>query len=140
MVLADLEAAQVDPNAYAVLCDIYGNLAEGSGSNFFIVTDGVVRTPGPRNLLRGISRATVLELCDDLGIPTREEDLQPYEAVVADEALLTSTPWSLFPVTRFNGQPVGDGKPGPITKQLLGAWSELVGVDIVEQARRHVAH
>jgi branched-chain amino acid aminotransferase len=60
--------------------------------------------------------------------------LQAYHATVADEAFVTSTPYSMLPITRFNGRPVGDGRPGPITARLLDAWSELVGVDIVDQA------
>lgn len=132
--LADLEVARTDPEAMAVLLDRDGNLTENTGGNFFIVKDGVVRTPDTRAILEGVSRATVLELCAQLGIPHREELLQPYHAVVADEAFVTSTPYSMLPVTRFNGRDVGDGRPGPVTARLLDAWSELVGVDIVDQA------
>lgn len=139
LTLAALEAARVDPAAQAVLLDLAGNLTEAPGANFFIVTKGVVRTPSARSVLRGISRATVLELCAQLGIPAREEELQPYDALAADEAFLTSTPYCLLPVTRFNGQPVGAGVPGPLTRRLLDAWSELVGVSIVGQAERHLA-
>jgi branched-chain amino acid aminotransferase len=139
MNLAALEAEKIDPDAYPVMLDLQGNLSEGTGANFFIVSDGVVRTPGPRSVLRGVSRQTVLDLCQDIGVPSLEEDLQAYDALVADEAFLTSTPYCLVPVTRFNGQSVGDGVPGPVTGQLLDAWSELVSVDIVDQARRHVA-
>ena len=139
MNMASLEAKKVDPDSYPVMLDLQGNLTEGTGSNFFIVSGGVVRTPSPRDVLRGVSRATILELCEDLGIPSREEDLQAYDALVADEAFLTSTPYCMLPVTRFNGQPLGDGKPGPVTQNLFDAWSELVSVDIVGQAKRHVA-
>ena len=57
----------------------------------------------------------------------------------ADEAWITSTPFSMIPVTRFNFQPVGDGKPGGIYRQLLAAWSDEVGVDIAGQAREYRA-
>lgn len=139
MTLAGLEVARVDPAAHPVLLDLQGNLAEGTGANFFLVTDGVVRTPGPRSVLRGVSRATAIELCAGLGIAVREEDLQPYDALTADEAFLTSTPYCLLPVTRFNGQPVAAGRPGRVVRRLLDAWSKLVGVDIVGQAERHAA-
>ena len=112
MNLAALEAEKIDPDAYPVMLDLQGNLSEGTGANFFIVSDGVVRTPGPRSVLRGVSRQTVLDLCQDIGVPSLEEDLQAYDALVADEAFLTSTPYCLVPVTRFNGQSVGDGVPG----------------------------
>ncbi len=135
MTLASLETKLVDPLAHALLLDIDGNLSENTGGNFFVVSDGVVRTPDSRNVLEGISRATVLELCQKLGIPSSEEVLQPYDAFVADEAFLTSTPYCMRPATRINVQPIGDGKPGPVTNQLLAAWSELVGVDIVGQAQ-----
>ena len=138
MNLASLEAKQVDPEAYPVLLDIDGNLSENTGGNFFIVSDGIVKTPDSRNVLEGVSRATVLELCQQLGIPSSEEVLQPYDAFVADEAFLTSTPYCLVPATKINGQPIGDGKPGPITNRLLAAWSELAGVDIVGQAQSHL--
>ncbi len=132
--LADLEVARTDPDAMAVLLDRDGNLTENTGGNFFLVRDGSVTTPTDRSILEGVSRATVLELCARLGIPHSQEVLQPYHVLVADEAFLTSTPYSMLPVTRFNGRRVGSGRPGPITARLLGAWSELVGVDIIDQA------
>jgi branched-chain amino acid aminotransferase len=132
--LADLEVARTDPDAMAVLLDRDGNLTENTGGNFFIVKDGVVKTPTTRSVLAGVSRATVLELCAGLGIPHSEEVMQAYHGTTADEAFVTSTPYSMLPVTRFNGRPVGDGRPGPVTARLLGAWSDLVGVDIAEQA------
>jgi branched-chain amino acid aminotransferase len=132
--LADLEVAHTDPDAMAVLLDRDGNLTENTGGNFFIVKDGVVKTPTTRSVLEGVSRATVLELCAQLGIPHSEEVMQAYHATVADEAFVTSTPYSMLPVTRFNGRPVGDGRPGLVTGRLLAAWSELAGVDIVDQA------
>lgn len=131
--LAEIEVKLVDPQAQSVLLDIHGNIAENKGGNFFVVSDGVLKTPLTGNALAGISRATVLELAARHGIPVRECDLQPYDAYTADEAFFSSTPYCIMPATRFNGLPVGDGKVGPITRRLLAAWSELVGVDIVDQ-------
>jgi branched-chain amino acid aminotransferase len=131
--LAEIEVKLVDPRAQGILLDIDGNIAENKGGNFFIVADGVLKTPTTRNALAGISRATVLELAAQLDIPARETDLQPYDVYTADEAFFTSTPYCIMPATRFNGLPVGDGKVGAITKRLLAGWSELVGVDIVAQ-------
>lgn len=131
--LAEIEVKLVDPQAQGLLLDLDGNVAENKGGNFFIVTDGVLRTPTTRNALAGISRATVLELAAQLGIPAQETDIQLYDVYTADEAFFTSTPYSIMPATRINGLPVGDGEVGPITKRLLAEWSELVGVDIVAQ-------
>jgi branched-chain amino acid aminotransferase len=116
-----------------VLLDIHGNIAENKGGNFFIFADGMLKTPVTSNVLAGISRATVLELAADLGIPARECDIQPYDVYTADEAFFTSTPYCIMPATRFNGLPVGDGQVGPVARRLLAAWSERVGVDIVAQ-------
>jgi branched-chain amino acid aminotransferase len=139
MSLAEFQVKDVDPDGFSVLLDIDGNLAENKGANFFIVTDGVLRTPTTRAALAGISRETVLELAAQLGIPTREEDLQPYHVTTADEAFFTSTPYCILPAVKFNGTPIGDGQPGPIYRKLLAAWSDLVGLDIAAQARQTVA-
>jgi branched-chain amino acid aminotransferase len=132
--LAEMEAKLVDPQAQSVILDTNGHVAENKGGNIFAVTKGVLRTPTTINALAGISRATALELAQSLGIPTEETVLQPYDLATADEMFFTSTPYCIMPATRFNGFVVGDGKVGPITKRLLAAWSELVGLDIVAQA------
>ncbi len=132
--LAELETKLVDPMAQGLLLDINGYLAENKGGNFFIVTDGLLRTPPTYQALAGITRETCLEIADSLGIPTEERNLQPYDVYTADEAFFTSTPYCIMPATRFNGLPVGDGSVGPITEQLLEGWKELTGVDIKEQA------
>ncbi len=133
-VLAELEAIDVDPEAYPVLLDVNGNVSESSGANFCIVSNGVLRTPGEHSILQGISRATVLELAEKLGIPTAEEELQPYDVYTADEAFLCSTPYCLLPVGRVDNRRIGTAMPGPVTRQLLAAWSESVGLDIEDQA------
>ncbi|HJO82254.1 MAG TPA: aminotransferase class IV [SAR202 cluster bacterium] len=132
-VMADLEARDVDPNAFPVLLDTDGNVSESIGANFCIVSNGVLRTSGDRSILQGVSRMTLMELAEQLNIPTSEEDLQPYDVYTADEAFLCSTPFSLLPVGKADNRQIGDSVPGPITKQLLAAWSERVGFDIVDQ-------
>lgn len=132
-VLADLEAADVDPNAFPLLLDMDGNLTESTGANFFVVTDGVLRTPGDRSILQGVSRMTVMDLAEQLAIPVAEEDLQPYDLYTADEVFLTSTPYNILPVGRVDNRTVSEDIPGPVTNQLLAAWSELAGLDIVDQ-------
>ena len=132
--LADLEAADVDPEAWPILTDADGSLTEGTGYNVFLVTDGVIRTPGDRNILQGVSRGMVFDLARQLNIPLVEEDLQPYDLYTADEAFFSGTSPCILPVSKVDQREIGDGPPGPIVQQLLSAWSETVGMDIVDQA------
>jgi branched-chain amino acid aminotransferase len=133
--LAELEAADVDPEGWAILTDSRGNITEGVGYNVFIVSGGVIRTPGDRSVLQGVSRATVFDLARELSLPLAEEDLQPYDVYTADEVFFTSTSPCILPVSRVDRRPIGSGRPGPVTARLLRAWSEAVGLDIVAQAR-----
>ncbi|MXY92509.1 MAG: branched-chain amino acid aminotransferase [Caldilineaceae bacterium SB0664_bin_27] len=136
--LAEAEVKLVDPQAQSVILDTDGNVTENKGGNFFIWTDGVLKTPHARGALAGISRETVLELAEVVGIPTQVTDFQPYDIYTADEAFFTSTPYCIMPATKFNGLPVGDGEVGPVALQLLQAWSDLVGLDIIAQAQGHL--
>ena len=137
--LAELEAADIDPEGRPILMDMDGYLTEGTGYNVFIVTNGVIRTPTARSILQGISRGMVIELANQLGLVAVEEDLQPYDLYTADEAFFTGTSPCVLPCTRADNRQIGDGRPGPITKQLLAAWSEAVGVDIVGQATHSIS-
>ena len=134
--LADAEARLVDPDALPLMLDHQGNLAEGTGWNFFVVNRGEVYTPSERNILQGVSRLTTIELARGLGMTVRETDIQPYHATTADEAFMTSTSLCMMPVTRFNGQPIGDGRPGPCTLRLIERWKEYVDFDFVAHAKR----
>ena len=135
-VLADIEANNVEDGAMPILTDRMGNLTEGTGSNVFLVTDGTIRTPADRDILQGVSRGMVLDLAEQLGLDAVEEDVQPYDLYTADEAFFSTTSPCVLPITRVDKRQIGDGKPGPIAMQLLAAWSEAVGVDIVDQALR----
>ena len=137
--LADTEARLVDPDAQCVILDVDGYVSENKGGNLFSVVDGELLTPTTENCLAGISRQTVMELADDLGIDVQEARLQVYDFYTADEVFFTSTPYCIMPATRFNGLAVGDGRVGPVTNRLLAAWSARVGVDIVAQAQRQMA-
>ncbi len=138
LALADLEVKAQNPDAVPVLLDTHGNLAEGRGSNIFLVSDGVVLTPRERFVLPGVSRATAIDLARENGIPVEEADLDLYDALNADEAFITSTSYCICPVRSFNGATVGDGTmPGPITKRLIDAYVDLVGCDWYGQYLRH---
>jgi branched-subunit amino acid aminotransferase/4-amino-4-deoxychorismate lyase len=131
--LAEEEVRLIDPEAAPLLLDLDGNVTETAAANILIVEHGTVVSPTSRNTLPGISRAMAIRLCGRLGIPFVERDFPLFNAVNADEAFLTSTPYCLMPVTKINGVPVGGGTPGPMSKRLLGAWSDEVGVDIEAQ-------
>jgi branched-chain amino acid aminotransferase len=101
----------------AVLSDGKGNVTEGPGFNIFAVQDGRVSTPAA-GVLQGITRMTVMELCEESGVPLEAAPL-PAEAVRgADEVFLSSTAGGILPVATVDGKPVGDGNPGPITTRL----------------------
>jgi branched-subunit amino acid aminotransferase/4-amino-4-deoxychorismate lyase len=98
------------------------------------VTDGVIRTPTDRSILQGVSRIDILALAKGLGIPVSEEDLQPYDAYNADEVFMAGTSHSMLPISRVDWRPLRGECPGPVFKQIMAAWSEIVGMDIVGQA------
>ena len=108
-VMADLEAADVDPQAFPIMLDMDGNVTESVGSNFAIVSGGTIRTPRDTAILQGVSRLAVGELAAALDIPVAEEDLQPYDVYTADEAFLCSTPFCLLPVSSVDGRDIGGG-------------------------------
>ena len=121
-------------NNWALLLDPDGFVAEGTGNNFFVVKDGALITPEGRNVLRGISRAYIVEeLAPQLGLAAREANFGTYDVHAADEAFMTATPFCILPVTSLNGSPIGSGKPGKQTRALLEAWGSNVGVDIPGQ-------
>ena len=140
LIMGDLEVQDTDPNAWSVLLDESGNLTEGRGSNIFLVKDGTVATPRGHFVLEGITRSVVMELAEGLGLPVAEADLDLYDGYTADEAFLTSTSLCICPISKINGASVGDGSvPGRITNQLMAAFSDMAGMDYVEQYLSHLS-
>ena len=134
VIMADREVKARNPEAWAVLLDVHGNLAEGMGSNIFVVRDGVILTPQERFVLPGVSRQTAIELAQAEGIKVEQTDIDLFDAYVADEIFLTSTSLAICGVTTLNGQKIGNGTvPGPITKRITEAYKRLVDCDFVEQ-------
>jgi branched-chain amino acid aminotransferase len=134
LIAANLEIAARDPEAWAVLLDTRGNLAEGLGSNVFLVQRGTLYTPREQLVLAGISRDTVIALARDAGLAVVEKDLDLFDAYNADEVFLTSTSLCICPVRSVNEALIGGGQvPGPVTRQLTEAYCRLVDFDFVAQ-------
>ncbi|MCW2243356.1 D-amino-acid transaminase [Azospirillum canadense] len=122
-VLAKQQAAE--SGAYeAWLVDTDGTVTEGSSSNAWIVTRGgvLVTRPPSHTILNGITRLSLLRLATERGIPVEERPFTVEEALSAGEAFVSSAGTFALPVTRIDGRPVGDGKPGAVTMALRQAY------------------
>ncbi len=117
----DLTRAQfeaLDAGADApILPSTEGFLTEGPGFNLWIVQDGSILTPG-ENLLEGITRLTVFELCSLLELEAKTADLKAEDLQNAEEAFISTTGGGIVPVTRVNDRAIGEGKPGQISCRL----------------------
>jgi len=117
-IMAKMEAIQAGCFE-AVMLNHEGKVAECAADNIFIVKAGVVRTPPlDAGILGGITRGVVLELARGADMPTEEVSLTRHDLYTADEFFLTGTGAEIIPVIRCDGRPIGNGKPGPVTKQL----------------------
>jgi branched-chain amino acid aminotransferase len=130
MWIGEQEVHLADPKATPLYLDVDGNLTETGGSNFVIYRGGRIISPRRNNILWGISLQVLTEIAASLGIPFAEEDIQTYDAVTAEEAWLPTTPYCLGPVVKINGVPLRNGRPGPVWRRIIDAWSRLVGKDI----------
>jgi branched-chain amino acid aminotransferase len=108
----------------AILVDREGNVVEGPGFNVFVVRDGVILTPDS-GVLEGITRRTVMELASDLGTPLERRSVPAGEMRRAREVFFTSTAGGIMPVTKVDGEAIGDGEPGPVTSRLRDAYWDL---------------
>lgn len=128
-VLAVAEVRQRFPHANeALMCAPSGSLAEGATSNVFLVESGTLCTPGVDvGILDGVTRGKVLTLARARGISVREESFIALARLhSADEVFLTSAVRGILPVTSVDGQPVSDGRPGPVTRLLAGLYHQLI--------------
>lgn len=111
----------------AILLDLQGNVAEGSGENVFIVKDGRLITPPLTGaILAGITRDTVLTLAREEGIPVLEQNFPRDALLLADEAFLTGTAAEVTPVREVDDRKIGDGRVGPITRSLQERYFAIV--------------
>ena len=106
----------------AIFFDTKGHVSEGSGDNIFVVKDGVIITPPTLNNLRGITRMVVLEIAAKMGITLLERDLGYFDLYTADEVFVTGTAAEVAPIREIDGRVIGNGKPGPITRQMMAAF------------------
>ena len=106
-----------------VLLNQEGFVAEGASTNVFLARGGKVFTPPlSAGILAGITREVVLELLPGLHIPFREEPLRLDDLLGADEAFMTSTTREVVPVKQVDETPIGDGRPGPLTRRAMEAF------------------
>jgi branched-chain amino acid aminotransferase len=121
-----MEARQ-DGYIEGIMLDSFGYVAEGSGENLFVIRDGVIHTaPLSAGILQGITRDSIMRIAADLGYEVRET-LMPREFLyVADEMFFCGTAAEITPIRSVDRIPVGEGKPGPMTKRIQAEYMGLV--------------
>lgn len=128
-VLAKLEANNAGADD-ALMLDPGGHVCEGTGMNLFAVKHGGLRTPPPHaGILLGITRGVMFELAREAGHPAREEMLNRYDLYTADEVFLCGTGAEVAPIRMIDGRLIGDGKPGPVTRDLMRRFRALTRGD-----------
>ena len=121
-----LQEALRDGYDEALLLDASGYVMEGSGENVFIVRDGVLYTPDLTSALDGITRRTVMTLCDELGLKVVEKRITRDEVYIADEAFFTGTAAEVTPIREVDGRTIGKGGRGPIAERLQTRYFDQV--------------
>jgi branched-chain amino acid aminotransferase len=110
----------------AVILDVQGNVAEGSGENIFIVRRGELKTPPLTAILEGITRNSIIDLARHLGVQVQEAIFSRDELYIADEAFFTGTAAELTPIREVDNRLIGSGRPGPVTHKLQQAFFRVV--------------
>lgn len=110
----------------ALLLDNEGYVAEGSGENLFIVSNGELHTPELTSCLDGITRRSILEFARELDIPVRERRITRDEIYIADEAFFTGTAAEVLPIRELDNRTIGKGSRGPITEQFQQMYFDAV--------------
>ena len=124
-ILAKIEAVNAG-TVEAIMLNSEGYVAECTGDNIFIVRGGKLETPPvSAGALNGITRAVVMELAKQLGVPVSEPNLTRYDLTTADECFLTGTAAEIVPVASIDGRVIGSGKPGALTLKLTEAFRKL---------------
>ena len=123
-ILAKIEATAAGADD-ALMLDLRGFVAETNATHLFFVERGVTTTPHAHSCPEGITRSTVLELCERHRIPARVADVTLAEVYRAEEIFCTGTMGEIAPVVRIDGRTIGDGHAGPVTKQIGELYAEL---------------
>jgi branched-chain amino acid aminotransferase len=110
----------------AMLLDPEGYVAEGAGENLFIVKKGKLYTPDLTSCLEGITRATVLQIAEELGLAVQEKRITRDEVYCADEAFFTGTAAEVTPIRELDGRQIGIGSRGPITEKIQQKYFDVV--------------
>ncbi|CAN1496574.1 IlvE Branched-chain amino acid aminotransferase/4-amino-4-deoxychorismate lyase [Methylophilaceae bacterium] len=124
-ILAHQEAA-LDGYDEALLLDVDGFVAEGSGENIFIIRNGKLYTPDLTSALEGITRDTIVQLAAEIGLSVIEKRITRDEVYSADEAFFTGTAAEVTPIRELDRRSIGNGTAGPITKQLQKMYFDAV--------------
>lgn len=125
-ILGKIEARQFGALEGIMLND-QGYIAECTADNVFIVHKGEIFTPSAsQGALKGITRGTIFDVAQEIGVPIRETNLTRYDVWCADECFLTGTGAEVIPVVKLDGREIGTGKPGPITQQILSSFRRRV--------------
>lgn len=124
-ILAHQEASQ-DGYDEALLLDVDGFVAEGSGENVFIIRNGKLFTPDLTSALEGITRDTIIQLADEMGLPVVEKRITRDEVYSADEAFFTGTAAEVTPIRELDNRAIGNGTRGPITEKLQTKFFDAV--------------
>ena len=127
-ILAKIQANLAGVND-AIMLDVHGYVSETNATNIFLVKRGVVLTPYADSCLPGITRARVIRMARDLGLPVVERNLSITEVYTADEVFTTGTMGELSPVLEVDGRCIGDGKIGPTTTRLRDHYWELTKME-----------
>lgn len=127
-ILAKIEANNAGVEE-AIMLNSEGYVAECTGDNIFLVKGDTLLTPPlSAGALYGITRGTVMEIAEAVGLKVSEPNLTRYDVFNADECFLTGTGAELIPVVKVDGRVIGSGKPGPVTKQLVAKYHALTKV------------
>jgi branched-chain amino acid aminotransferase len=111
----------------AILLDDLGHVCEGSGENIYLVVDGKIATPPQTaSILDGINRKSVIQIARDLGYEVVERDIARAELYLADEVFMTGTAAELVPVREIDDHAIGEGEPGPITRELQRVFDDAL--------------
>ena len=110
----------------ALMLDADGYVAEGSGENFFIVKEGVLYSPDLDSCLDGITRRTILELAEELGISYEVKKLTVEDVLEADESFFSGTAAEVVPINSLDGNTIGSGDRGPVTERLQSIYFDQV--------------